>query len=99
MSNQEFITYLENKLLLSDLPLDRYEAIQDCLNAIRLGEKALITHFDMWFLSTSEPKVEDEEYLDELYELSVQWFMLKNGEYDSYQEVDSLTKRLMEIVK
>lgn len=77
-----FINYLENKLLLSDLSPDSYEAISDCLHAVKLGEKALETHISMWNIGsgwagelTSE---EDMDYVLELSEIAQKWKELKD---------------------
>lgn len=82
MTNEAFINYLENKLLLSDLSPDSYEAIQDCLHAIKLHEKALETHFSTWGIGWAEAgqhtNEEDLDYVLELSEIGQKWEQLKN---------------------
>lgn len=77
-----FINYLENKLLLSDLTSDSYEAISDCLHAVKLGEKALETHLLLWNIGSGmagqHTNEEDMDYVLELSEIAQKWKELKD---------------------
>lgn len=74
---EAFINYLENKLLSHSLSPDSYEAISDCLHAVKLGEKALETHFLMWNIGSGMAgeltKEEDMDYVLELSEIAQKW--------------------------